>query len=112
MEGRATFAGMKVRQALELIDANLGGRLTLAYIAQLLGMSPYHLAHLFKRSVGVAPHQYVMQRRVERAKELLLSSDLPIADIALLVGCANQSHFSALFHRATGVSPYAYRIVR
>ena len=73
-------------------------------------MSPFHLAHVFKEAMGVAPHQYVVRRRVERAKELLADTDLPIAEIALKVGCASQSHFSALFHRVTGLTPQNYRL--
>jgi AraC family transcriptional regulator len=86
--------------------------LTLPLIAGLLDMSPFHFAHVFKHATGVAPHQYVIRRRVERAKQLLAATDLPIADIALAVGCANQSHFSALFHRVTGRTPQAYRADR
>lgn len=107
-----TFPGPKVRQAQAFIDAHLGERLTLPDIAGLLEMSPYHFAHVFKRATGIAPHQYVIRRRMERGKELLVSTDLPIADIALAVGFANQSHFSAAFHRATGLTPQAYRSVR
>lgn len=106
------FAPHKVRQALAFIDRNLGDRLTLPQLAGVLAISPYHFAHVFKRAIGVAPHQYVIHRRIDRAKHLLDTTDLPIADIALAVGCANQSHFSALFHRVIGVTPQAYRGVR
>lgn len=99
----------RLPEALAYIDAHLGERLTLPSIAGTVGSSAYHFAHAFKRSVGIAPHQYVMQRRLDRAKELLENTDLPIAEVALAVGCANQSHFSALFHKATGVTPLSYR---
>jgi AraC family transcriptional regulator len=72
-------------------------------------LSPYHFVRVFKRWIGLAPHQYVMRRRLERGKELLEDTDLPIAEIALAVGCANQSHFSALFRRVTGMTPMTYR---
>jgi AraC family transcriptional regulator len=103
------FAGIKVQQALELIDSNLADRLTLRHIAERLDMSPYHLAHVFKRTVGLPPHQYLIHRRIECARHLLQKTDLPIAEVALAVGCANQSHFSALFHRITGLTPQFYR---
>lgn len=109
---KSVVARGKVQQALQLIDSNLADRLTLPDLAKRLEMSPYHLAHIFKRRVGVAPHQYVIRSRVELARELLARTRLPIADIALIVGCANQSHFSALFHRVTGQTPHAYRTVR
>jgi AraC family transcriptional regulator len=102
----------KMQQALAFIDSHLGDDLTLSYIAEALCVSPHHFAHVFRQAVGVAPHQYVIRRRVERAKELLDTTELPIVEIALSVGCANQSHFSALFHRVTGLTPHAYRAAR
>jgi AraC family transcriptional regulator len=99
----------RMPEALAYIDAHLGERLTLPGIAGTVDSSAHHFAHAFKRLVGIAPHQYVMQRRLHSAKELLQSTDLPIAEVALAVGCANQSHFSALFHKTTGVTPLSYR---
>jgi AraC-like DNA-binding protein len=101
-----------LRQALKFIDAHLGERLTLVKIADEARLSPYHFAHIFKRFTGVAPHQYVMQRRLERAKHLLGDTDLPIADIAAQLGYASQSHFSEAFHHTTGVTPLTYRLHR
>jgi len=104
--------GHGVQQALEFIDAHLGEELTLLKIADELHLSPYHFAHVFKRTVGIAPHKYVMQQRMERAKQLLAHTNLPIVTIALELGFANQSHFSEAFHRATGVTPLSYRLRR
>jgi AraC family transcriptional regulator len=112
VERSADLNEMQMRRACAFIDGNLAARLTLPAIARSLNMSPYHFARTFKRSVGMAPHQYVIGRRVARAKQLLSESHFPLADIALVVGCANQSHFSALFHRVTGVTPLAYRLRR
>lgn len=105
-------APRKVQKALALIDGRLDECVRLQEIAHAAGMSPYYFARLFKRSTGLAPHQYVIRRRLERAKQLLQNTRLPIAEVALAVGCANQSHFSALFHKATGVTPLAYRLRR
>ena len=99
----------RMPDALAYIDAHLGERMTLLDIAESLDSSAYHFARAFKRSVGIAPHQYVMRRRLDRARELLQNTGLPIAEVALAVGCANQSHFSAQFHKATGVTPLSYR---
>jgi AraC family transcriptional regulator len=99
----------KIQRALAFIDSHLGDDLKLSCMAEALCVSPHHFAHVFRQAIGVTPHQYVIRRRVERAKELLDTTDLPIVEIALSVGCANQSHFSALFHRATGLTPNAYR---
>jgi AraC family transcriptional regulator len=99
----------KLQRALAFIDSHLDDDLTLPHLAEAVGVSPYHFAHAFRKAVGIAPHKYVIRRRVERAKALLDTTDLPIVEIALLVGCANQSHFSALFHRCTGLKPHSYR---
>lgn len=103
-------AGMQ--QALDFIDAHLGERLTLTTLADELRLSPSHFAHVFKRLVGVAPHKYVMRRRLERARLLLVHTDLPIVVIAVELGYANQSHFSEQFHREIGVTPLTYRLHR
>jgi AraC family transcriptional regulator len=98
-----------LQRALVFIDTHLDEDLTLPQIAEALGVSPYHFAHAFRRVVGTPPHRYVIHRRIERAKELLDTTDLPLVEIALSVGCAHQSHFSALFHRVTGLTPHSYR---
>ena len=111
-DSAAITAPRKVQRALALIDRRLDERISLQQMAHVAGTSPHCFARLFKRSIGVAPHQYVIRRRLERAKELLEETPLSIAEVALAVGCANQSHFSALFHKATGVTPLGYRLRR
>jgi len=101
-----------MQQALDFIDANLGERLTLMTIAGELRLSPHHFAHVFKRLIGVAPHKYIMQRRLERARQLLVHTDLPLVAIAMELGYASQSHFSEQFHREVGVTPLTYRLHR
>ena len=73
------------------------------------GISPIYLARAFKAAVGQSPHQYVLGRRIERAKKLLRDSDLPIVEVALASGFSSQSHLSNWFLRSVGVSPAAYR---
>jgi len=104
--------GHDVRAVLEFIDAHLGERLTLVRMAGEAKLNPYHFAHMFKHVTGVAPHQYIMQRRLERAKLLLAQTNLPIVEIATELGYASQSHFSELFRRATGITPMSYRLRR
>ena len=110
MADNGVCAAQRVQEVLAFIDRNLGERLTLPEMAQVLAINSYHFAHVFKQATGLAPHQYVIRRRLARAKQLLEGTKLPIAEVALAVGCANQSHFSALFHRATGMTPLNYRI--
>lgn len=98
-----------LKDAVDYIGDNLEKDLKLADIARAAHMSPYHFSRLFKQSTGLTPHRYVIERRVQRAKELLCSSTLPIAEIALLCGFANQSHLNRHFKRMLGVSPKALR---
>ncbi|PPS40638.1 helix-turn-helix domain-containing protein [Chroococcidiopsis sp. TS-821] len=97
-------------QVLEYINEYLSQQIIkLADLANLLGMSQFHFSHLFKRSLGIAPHQYLLQQRVERAKQLLKQTDRSIIDIAFLCGFNSHSHLSKQFRQLTGITPKAYR---
>jgi AraC-like DNA-binding protein len=96
-------------KAKEVIEANLGGDVSLATLAQECGMSPGHFARAFRQSVGVAPHRWLVLRRIEVAKNLLFNSTQSIAEIALDCGFADQSHFTKVFTDVVGVSPGAWR---
>ncbi len=96
-------------QVLEYINEYLSQQIKLADLANLLGMSQFHFSHLFKRSLGIAPHQYLLQQRVERAKQLLKQTDQSIIDIAFLCGFNSHSHLSKQFRQLTGITPKAYR---
>jgi AraC family transcriptional regulator len=98
-----------LKSAIDYIGDNLEKDLTLAEMAGAVHMSPYHFSRLFKKSTGLTPHRYVIERRVQRAKELLSNTALPIAEIALLCGFANQSHLNRHFKRLLGVNPKALR---
>lgn len=98
-----------LKEVIDYIGDNLQKDLTLAEMAGVAHMSPYHFSRLFKESTGLTPHRYVIERRVQRAEVLLGSSALPIAEIALLCGFANQSHLNRHFKRLLGVSPKALR---
>ncbi len=98
-----------LKAAIDYVGDNLQKDLTLSEMAGAAHMSPYHFSRLFKESTGLAPHQYVIERRVQRAKELLTSTALPIAEIALLCGFAHQSHLNRHFKRLLGVNPKALR---
>jgi len=101
--------GCKMRRLMEYIDANLESNLGLAAMAAEVGVSPLYLARAFKAASGQSPHQYVIARRVERAKELLRNTDMLIVDVALAVGFSSQSHLSHWFVRQVGVPPAGYR---
>ena len=97
----------KLRQVLDYIHAHLEQDLSVEAIATLLKMSPYYFSRLFKQSTGLSPYQYIIQGRVERAKQLL-HQGLAIADIAYSVGFTSQSHLNRHFKRLVGVTPKAF----
>ena len=93
------------RRVEDHVEAKLGRKITLAELAALSGLSPSRFSHAFKLSLGCPPHQYVLQRRVARAERLLVRTDMPIAEVALASGFANQAHLTATFKRARGTTP-------
>ena len=99
----------KLRRVTEFIDENLEHDLTLLEIAEIAELSPFHFARSFKQATGSTPIQFLTQRRVDLAKQLLVESELPIIEIGLRVGFKNQSHFTTLFRKFTTMTPKAYR---
>lgn len=103
------LSGSKLQRAYEFINAHLDYDLTLAEIAEAVSLSPYHFARAFKRSTGQTPQQYLTERRIDLAKQLLADSNLPIVDVSLSSGFKNQSHFTTTFRRFTSMTPGAFR---
>jgi AraC family transcriptional regulator len=101
--------GLKLRQALAYIEDNLARELSLASIAGVTGLSVSHFKTLFRQSVGLPVYQYVIQRRVERARMLLSDTQLSISQVALETGFAHQSHLARHMRRLLGVTPAALR---
>ena len=99
----------RLRRVTEYIQQNLDKDLTLAELAAVVYMSPYHFARLFKYSTGVPPHRFVVRQRIARARGVLATRELSIARISRLVGFRTPSHFSTVFRRALGLTPGAYR---
>jgi AraC family transcriptional regulator len=99
----------QLQHAIEYIHTYLDRDLSLVEIAEVINISPTYFASLFKRATGNSPHQYVIQQRVERAKEMISKTDLSIADIALEVGFSSHSHLTQQFKRLTGVTPKQIR---
>ena len=99
----------KLRRTTAYIQAHLAQALSLATLAAVAQTSPAHFARLFKHATGLAPHQYVITCRMAHAKRLLAETDVSLIDIGLQVGCADQSHFTALFRTHVALTPKAYR---
>lgn len=94
-----------LQQVVEYIMENLESELSLSDLATVVNLSPSHFARLFKQSTGLPPHQYVIQRRIKAAKNLLKQGEDSVGEIAYRVGFANPSHLSYHFKRATGIMP-------
>jgi AraC-like DNA-binding protein len=98
------------RRAEKFVLEHLAGPLSVESVADAAGLSRAHFSRLFKRACGLSPHEFVLRRRVERAKELLLSDpQLALAEVAAEVGFCDQSHLTARFRELTGRTPAAYR---
>jgi AraC family transcriptional regulator len=102
---RQTLSKPQVRRLVEFIEGNLEAELTLEQLAGVVGISVPHLTTLFRRTMGQSVHAYVMERRVHRARTLLLGGNRSIADVALETGFAHQSHLARWMRRLLGVTP-------
>jgi AraC-like DNA-binding protein len=109
-EQRGGLPARMLRSIEEYIDLRLEKGLRVEELASHLGISPSYFARSFRSSVGLAPHAYVMRRRLLRAQDLLANTDLPLIDIALATGFADQSHFCRRFHEMMGMPPRTFRL--
>lgn len=98
-----------LRNVLAFIEENLAQPLTLAELAAQAALSEYHFARMFRQSMQQAPHQYVMHRRMEKAKVLVKYTESPLTDIALACGFNSASHFSNRFRSMMGMTPSQLR---
>jgi transcriptional regulator GlxA family with amidase domain len=98
-----------LRRVREFIEAHLEENISIQVLASIAGLSMYHFARAFKQSEGMTPHEYVIQCRVQRAKDLLAETDLPLSEIALASGFSDQSHCARRFREHVGVTPSSYR---
>jgi AraC family transcriptional regulator len=102
---------VKLGQAIDYINEHLNQNLTLTEIAVEVDMSQYYFCRLFKQSIRMTPHQYLIQQRVERSKPLLKQPETRIVDIANQCGFANPSHFAKCFRQRVGISPQQFRSI-
>jgi AraC family transcriptional regulator len=106
---RAVLPLRRLKMLTDFIQANLGNAITLAGLASMLGMSQSQLVRAFRASTGYTPIEYVARRRIKEARRLLASTSVPVSQIAIGLGFADQSHFTRRFRLATGVTPARFR---
>jgi AraC-like DNA-binding protein len=109
---RGGLTARQLRRAKEILTSNLDGRMPLRQVAQECGLSASYFSRAFHRSEGTAPHNWLLARRVDVAKEKLRDPRLTLAQVALECGFADQSHLTRVFTRLVGVTPGAWRRAR
>jgi AraC family transcriptional regulator len=103
------LTAQRLRRVTDWVEAHLQEAFGVSDMAGVVGLSPSHFSRAFRRATGTTPHLFVTLRRVERAREMLTATELPLSEVALLAGFADQSHLTAVFRRHAGVTPGAYR---
>jgi AraC family transcriptional regulator len=118
----ATYGGLVIRgrceqqlspaqlsNVIDFVEANLGNAVTLDALAGVACVSKYHFLRRFRLTTGMTPHQFVIQRRISRAKEFVLSGRLTMVQIAHLTGFSDQAHFTRVFKKALGTTPKSFQ---
>ncbi len=106
---RYAMTGRNLRRVLDYIEENLSRDLSLKEIAGVVGLSVSHCKYAFSKSVGLPIHQFVLQRRIERAKQLLAEDSLSIGQVAKQAGFTHKSHLAYHIRRVYGTSPTGLR---
>jgi AraC-like DNA-binding protein len=116
-EGGAPPAGpglvtWRLKRVKDFIEADIAAPLSLRELASCAGLSRMHFAAQFRAATGMKPHEYVVRRRIQRAQEILRTSTMPLAEVALTVGFQTQAHFTTVFRRALSETPGRWRRVQ
>ncbi len=106
---RGGLSAFQMRRATEFLEAHLDGNISLSRVAKICDLSLSHFARAFKCTFRKPPYQWLLERRIEKGRDLLLSSRLPLADIAMRCGFTDQSGFNRSFKRICGVAPGEWR---
>jgi len=105
----AVLAPWQVRRAKEMLAASLCSDLSLKELSEACGLSLSYFARAFKNTVGVAPHRWLTEKRIENSKALMMHANTSLIEVALMSGFADQSHFTRIFSKVVGLSPGAWR---
>jgi AraC family transcriptional regulator len=106
----ATFPKWRLARILGYIETNIGEPITLADLAATVGLSRMYFAKQFRATTGIRPHDFVLRKRIERAQQLLAVTSDALVDVALSVGFQTQAHFTTVFKKITGTTPYQWRL--
>ena len=106
------LSAIQLKDAVSFLEAKMPARVELATLAELAGLSQSHYNRAFKASTGLAPYQWQLQARIERAKGLLMNTNRPLEDVAQATGFADAVHFGRTFRKMTGATPAAWRMDR
>ena len=113
-DGRSSaFSGLaphKLQRVLDHIEQHLAEAIHVRDLAQVVHMSPYHFARMFKQATGQPPHVYITAQRMDQAKNLLGNSELSLVQVASSVGYQTQAHFTGVFHKHVGITPRTFRL--
>jgi AraC-like DNA-binding protein len=101
-----------IERARQYVDKHYARPLTIERLAALAGLSSFHFIRAFRSATGGTPHQYLRARRLDRARELLVTTPMPVTEICDAVGFQSLGSFSSLFRKVTGETPAAYRAAR
>ena len=105
----ARIPAHKLRSAIAYVEQHIAGDLRVDELARVVGMSAFHFAHAFRQATGIPPHRYVIDKRIARAKQLLVDTELTLDEVAQRIGYSSQSHFSVAFRKIAGITPSAFR---
>jgi AraC family transcriptional regulator len=106
---RGRMPRARLKRVLDYIGANLDADLSLLVLAEIAQMNLYYFVRLFKQSTRLSPHRYVLEQRINRAKELLRAPERTVFEASMLTGFKDQAHFTKVFRRLVGVTPTEYR---
>jgi AraC family transcriptional regulator len=109
---RGGLASWRAERTMALIDEHLEGGTRITELAANVRLSQSHFYRAFKEFFGCSPKRFILERRIERALELMLATDSSLCDIAQACGFADQAHFSRMFRRFVGITPNAWRRAR
>lgn len=109
---RGALPAWQARKVCAHVEANLSEKIHIQSLARLVGLSASHFCRVFKSTLGVSPREYVLRRRIDVAKGLMLTTSEPLSAIAARCGMCDQPHFTRSFHRMVGETPYTWRRTR